>query len=170
MHLYQIDPSLLSLEAEPEKLSMKCPFCGASDSRVIDTRQAENGIRRRRECESCRERFTTYEQVTGITLLVAKSDGRREEFDRQKLLTGVRKACAKRPIPNEDIENLVCGIEDCLLNSGRTEFSSKEIGQMTLEKLRDLDEVAYIRFASVYLAFQDLESMKSEVERLLEQR
>lgn len=149
---------------------MKCPFCKASDSRVVDTRQVESGVRRRRECITCHERFTTYEQIAGITPLVIKSDGRREEFDRQKLLIGVRKACAKRPIPSEDIENLIAGVEDGLLNSGRTEISSKEIGQMTLEKLRDLDEVAYIRFASVYLAFADLESMKQEVERLLEYR
>ena len=149
---------------------MRCPFCKARDSRVIDTRQVENGIRRRRECITCRERFTTYEQMAGIVPLVIKSDGRREEFDRQKVLIGVRKACAKRPIPSEDIENLIAGVEDCLLNSGRTEISSKEIGQMTLENLRDLDEVAYIRFASVYLAFADLESMKQEVERLLEYR
>ena len=149
---------------------MKCPFCKASDSRVVDTRQVESGVRRRRECITCHERFTTYEQIAGITPLVIKSDGRREEFDRQKLLVGVRKACAKRPIPSEDIENLIAGVEDGFLNSGRTEISSKEIGQMTLEKLRDLDEVAYIRFASVYLAFADLESMKQEVERLLEYR
>ena len=149
---------------------MKCPFCKASDSRVVDTRQVESGVRRRRECITCHERFTTYEQIAGITPLVIKSDGRREEFDRQKLLIGVRKACAKRPIPSEDIENLIAGVEDDFLNSGRTEISSKEIGQMTLEKLRDLDEVAYIRFASVYLAFADLESMKQEVERLLEYR
>ena len=149
---------------------MKCPFCKASDSRVVDTRQVEGGVRRRRECITCHERFTTYEQIAGSTPLVIKSDGRREEFDRQKLLSGVRKSCAKRPIASEDIENLISGVEDCLLNSGRTEVSSKEIGQMTLEKLRDLDEVAYIRFASVYLAFADLESMKQEVERLLEYR
>jgi len=147
---------------------MRCPFCKAGDSRVIDTRQVESGVRRRRECITCHERFTTYEQIAGIIPLVIKSDGRREEFDRQKLLVGVRKACAKRPIPSEEIETLVAGVEDCLLNSGRTEISSKEIGQLTLEKLRDLDKVAYIRFASVYLAFTDLESMKQEVERLLE--
>ena len=137
---------------------------------MIDTRQVENGIRRRRECIVCRERFTTYEQMAGTVPLVVKSDDRREEFDRQKLLIGVRKACTKRPIPSETIEGLVVGIEDCLVNSGRTEVSSKEIGQMTLERLRNLDEVAYLRFASVYLAFADLESMKKEMERLLENR
>jgi transcriptional repressor NrdR len=149
---------------------MRCPFCEAMDSRVVDTRPVDAGIRRRRECSICQRRFTTYEQVTGITPLVVKSDGRREEFDRQKLLSGVRKACAKRPIPGEDIEDLVTHIEDDLLGSGRTEISSKEIGEMTLERLRDLDEVAYIRFASVYLAFKDLDSMKKEVEKLLERR
>lgn len=149
---------------------MKCPFCDADDSRVVDTRQVEAGIRRRRECNTCGKRFTTYEHVTGITPLVVKSDGRREEFDRQKLLVGVRKACAKRPIPAEAIENLVAHIEDTALGSGRAEISSKEIGQMALEGLRHLDEVAYIRFASVYLDFKDLESMKREVEKLLEHR
>jgi len=149
---------------------MNCPFCEAGDSHVLDTRQVEGGIRRRRECNTCHKRFTTYEQVTGITPLVVKSDGRREEFDRQKLLAGVRKACAKRPIPSEDIENLVAHIEDMVLGSGRSEISSKEIGQMALEGLRNLDEVAYIRFASVYLDFKDLESMKREVEKLLERR
>jgi len=147
---------------------MQCPHCGTSDSRVIDTRQVENGIRRRRECVACHERFTTYEQAASGIPLVVKSDGRREEYDRQKLLAGVRKACAKRPIPSEAIENLVSQVEAPLLNSGRVEIRSKDIGQMTLEKLRDLDEVAYIRFASVYLPFGDLESMKKEVDRLLE--
>jgi transcriptional repressor NrdR len=147
---------------------MKCPVCKSSDSRVVDTRQGESTIRRRRECTACHNRFTTYEQIAEIIPLVVKSDGRREEFDRQKLLIGVRKACTKRPISSEDIENLVTGIEGYLLSSGKTEVNSKELGQMALERLRNLDEVAYIRFASVYLAFDDLESMKKEVERLLE--
>ena len=148
---------------------MKCPYCGASDSRVIDSRPVDEGIRRRRECIACQKRFTTYEQVAGGLPLVVKSDGRREEYDRQKLLAGVRKACTKRPIPAEAIENLVSQVEDELLNSGRAEVKSDAIGQLTLEKLRDLDKVAYIRFASVYLRMSDLESLKKEVDRLLEQ-
>ena len=137
---------------------------------MVDTRQAGNGIRRRRECTACRQRFTTYEQTASNMPLVIKSDGRREEFDRQKLLIGVRKACAKRPISGEDIENVVSSVEDYFLNCGRMESPSKEIGQMTLEKLRELDEVAYIRFASVYLRMGDLESIRREVDRLLERR
>lgn len=148
---------------------MKCPYCGTEESRVLDTRPADNGIRRRRECDGCHQRFTTYEQPASGLPLVVKSDGRREEYDRQKLLSGVRKACVKRPIPAETIENLVSQVEDELVNSGRMEVKSKDIGQLTLEKLRDLDKVAYIRFASVYLRMDDLESIKKEVERLLDQ-
>jgi len=148
---------------------MKCPYCGADDSRVVDTRPVDNGIRRRRECVDCSRRFTTYEQPASGLPLVVKSDGRREEYDRQKLLNGVRKACVKRPISAESIENVVSQVEDELLSSSRTEVKSKDIGQLTLEKLRDLDKVAYIRFASVYLRLDDLESIKKEVDRLLDQ-
>jgi transcriptional repressor NrdR len=148
---------------------MKCPHCGTEESRVLDTRPIDNGIRRRRECEGCHRRFTTYEQPASRLPLVVKSDGRREEFDRPKLLSGVRKACVKRPISAEAIENLVSQVEDELLNSGRMEVKSKDVGQLTLEKLRDLDKVAYVRFASVYLRMDDLESIKKEVERLLDQ-
>jgi transcriptional repressor NrdR len=148
---------------------MKCPYCGIEGSRVVDTRPVDDGIRRRRECDGCHQRFTTYEQAASGLPMVVKSDGRREEYDRQKLLNGVRKACVKRPIPGEAIENVVSQVEDQLLNSGRTEVKSKDIGQLTLEKLRDLDKVAYIRFASVYLRMDDLESIKKEVERLLDQ-
>jgi len=145
---------------------MKCPFCQASDSRVIDTRQVGSGIRRRRVCEACSGRFTTYEQIASGHPLVVKSDGRREEFDRLKLLAGIRKACTKRPIPSEAIENMVTGIEDQLVNSGRMEVKSRDIGQMAMEKLREVDKVAYIRFASVYLPLGDLDSIRKELEGL----
>jgi transcriptional repressor NrdR len=155
------------MENEPE---MKCPYCGTADSRVVDTRPVEAGIRRRRECVACDRRFTTYEQVARSMPMVVKSDGRREEYDHQKLLIGVRKACIKRPIPSEAVENVVSQVEDELINSGRAEIRSHDIGNMTLERLRDLDEVAYIRFASVYLPLGDLESIKKEVDKLLENR
>jgi transcriptional repressor NrdR len=147
---------------------MKCPLCGTGDSRVIDTRPVGGGVRRRRLCEACQQRFTTYEQVASGYPIVVKSDGRREEFDRQKLLAGIRKACAKRPIPSEAVEALVAGLEDQLVRSGRMEIKSREIGQLALEKLRELDKVAYIRFASVYLPLGDLESLRKEVEELLQ--
>lgn len=147
---------------------MKCPYCGAGDSRVVDTRPVESGIRRRRECTECERRFTTYEQVARCMPMVVKSDGRREDYDHQKLLIGVRKACIKRPIPSEAVENVVSQVEDELMSYSRVEVSSRDIGNMTLEKLRELDGVAYIRFASVYLPLGDLESIKNEVDKLLE--
>jgi len=147
---------------------MQCPYCGQSDSRVVDTREAPNGIRRRRECLACHQRFTTYESVAVHTLQVVKRDGRREDYDREKLLAGVRKACTKRPIPSEAIVNLVDQVEANLLEGGRLEVSSERVGQLVMEKLRDLDHVAYIRFASVYLPFTDLASLRNEIDELLE--
>ncbi len=148
---------------------MPCPFCGADDSRVIDTRQVGDAIRRRRECQRCHQRFTTYERVAKINLLVVKRDGRREEFDRQKLFEGLRKACAKRPIPTEALNQLCDQVETQLFSLGQSEVPSRAIGEMVVEKLRDLDKVAYVRFASVYRSFTDLEDMKREVDGLLEQ-
>jgi transcriptional repressor NrdR len=147
---------------------MQCPYCGQNDSRVVDTRETATGIRRRRECLACQQRFTTYESVAVHTLQVVKRDGRREDYDREKLLSGVRKACTKRPIPSEAVLNLVNQVEAALLESGRLEVSSERIGQLVMEKLRDLDHVAYIRFASVYLPFADLASLRSEIDGLLE--
>jgi transcriptional repressor NrdR len=149
---------------------VKCPHCGKADSRVIDTRAVDSGIRRRRRCQACGQRFTTYEQWASNDPLVVKDDGRREEFDRNKLLAGVRKACAKRPIASEDIERLVDQVECQVYALGRTEVKSKIIGEMVLAKLKHLDEIAYIRFASVYLPLADLESIKREVDRLLKRR
>jgi transcriptional repressor NrdR len=148
---------------------MKCPYCQGNHTRVIDTREAGEGVRRRRECKGCRKRFTTYEHVAPSNPMVVKRDGRREEFDRAKLLAGVRKACAKRPIAVEEVERLVNGVEARVLARKRGEVKSRAIGDMVMEKLKELDEVAYIRFASVYLPLDDLGAMKREVDRLLEQ-
>lgn len=147
---------------------MKCPFCGATDSRVIDTREVGEAIRRRRECQQCAQRYTTYEQVARVTLLVVKRDGRRESFDRQKLFEGIWKACAKRPVSSDDVERLVADIENQLYSLGQAEVNSASIGEMVMRRLKALDEVAYVRFASVYRSFADLETLKREVDTLLE--
>ena len=149
---------------------MKCPFCSSPDSRVIDTRSAEGGIRRRRECQDCGRRFTTYERVAPLRLMVIKRDGRREPFDRDKILFGIQVACAKRPIPTEAIEVLVSGIESELYHRGSREVTSREIGEMVMRNLRQLDEVAYIRFATIYRQFADVEDLADEIESLLERR
>lgn len=146
---------------------MLCPFCGADDSRVIDTRPVGDGIRRRRECQRCHQRFKTYEHVAKASLLVVKRDGRREEFDRQKLYEGLRKACAKRPISTETLNDVVDQVESRLYSLGQNEVPSRVIGELVMEKLKDLDGVAYVRFASVYRSFTDLEEMKREVDGLL---
>ena len=149
---------------------MKCPFCASTDSRVIDTRSAEGGIRRRRECQDCERRFTTYERVAPLRLMVIKQDGRREPFDRDKILGGIQIACAKRPINTESIEELVSGIESELYHRGSREVTSREIGEMVMQNLRRLDEVAYIRFATIYRKFADVEDLADEIEALLERR
>jgi transcriptional repressor NrdR len=149
---------------------MKCPFCASTDTRVIDTRSAEGGIRRRRECEDCQRRFTTYERVAPLRLMVAKRDGRREPFDRNKIVGGVQIACSKRPVTTEDVEELVSGIERELYHRGSREVTSREIGEMVMRNLRKLDEVAYIRFATIYRRFADVEDLADEIEVLLERR
>ncbi|MFC2029307.1 transcriptional regulator NrdR [Chloroflexota bacterium] len=149
---------------------MKCPFCASGNSRVIDTRSAEGGIRRRRECEDCDRRFTTYERVAPLRLMVVKRDGRREPFDRDKILDGIQIACAKRPIGTGSIEELVSGIESELYHRGSREVTSREIGEMVMQNLRRLDEVAYIRFGTIYRRFADVEDLADEIEGLLERR
>ena len=149
---------------------MKCPFCASTDSRVIDTRSAEGGIRRRRECQDCGRRFTTYERVAPLRLRVIKQDGRREPFDREKILGGIQIACAKRPIDTASIEELVSGIESELYHRGSREVTSREIGEMVMQNLRRLDEVAYIRFATIYRRFADVEDLADEIEALQERR
>ncbi len=149
---------------------MKCPFCASTESRVIDTRSAEGGIRRRRECQDCGRRFTTYERVAPLRLMVIKQDGRREPFARDKILGGIQIACAKRPIDTESIEELVSGIESELYHRGSREVTSREIGEMVMRNLRELDEVAYIRFATIYRRFADVEDLADEIESLQERR
>ena len=134
---------------------MKCPYCDASETRVTDSRDAENGIRRRRECLSCERRFTTHEQVQLPALLVEKRDGRRQEFDREKLLAGVNMACTRRPIPRRDVDRLADDIETELQRLGSGIVKSRDLGLMVLARLRTLDEVAYLRYASVYYDFQN---------------
>ena len=147
---------------------MFCPFCNNDNSKVIDSRDSGDSIRRRRECLRCGLRFTTYERVQTRALLVAKRDGRREEFDREKLWASVKSACAKRPLPIGSIEKIIDEIETQLSNAGRAEIPSRSIGELVMERLRDLERVAYIRFASVYRDFRDIESFKEEVEALLD--
>jgi transcriptional repressor NrdR len=147
---------------------MKCPYCGKKSTRVIDTREVGEGIRRRRECRSCEQRYTTYERVATTSLLVVKRDGRREPFDSQKLLNGILRACAKRPLPTETLEQMVKDIERALYELGRAEVGSEIIGKMVMEHLRDLDDVAYVRFASVYRRFRDVDSLAEEIEEFKE--
>ena len=149
---------------------MKCPYCGSPDSHVIDTRSSGERIRRRRECMGCDKRYTTYERVVLSNPIVVKRDGRREEFDPDKLAVGVRKACAKRPVSMEDLEKLVDQVESEVQRMGKAEVPSRVIGDLVMERLRELDELAYILFASVYLPLTDLESMQTELDRLLDRR
>lgn len=148
---------------------MQCPYCGQPDSRVVDTRAASDSIRRRRECQSCRKRFTTYEQISEA-LLIVKRDGRREPFDRHKLLQGIRIACAKRPIAMADIDRIVDQIEEHLFGLGKAEVRSEVIGEMILEKLKPLDPLAYIRYAIVYMEMDDVATLQQELERLMTER
>lgn len=145
---------------------MQCPHCTLTRHRVIDTRDTGETIRRRRQCESCGQRFTTYERVAA-SLLVAKSDGSREPFDRQKLLSGIQTALVKRPISRQTIEEIVSKIEESIHKVGRTELTSKMLGSMVLDHLATVDEVAYIRFASVYLDMSDLAEVRTEIDRLM---
>ena len=147
---------------------MHCPFCTNDDSKVIDSRDTGESIRRRRECLRCGLRFTTYERVQTRSLLIIKRDGRREEFNRDKLWSSLTTACAKRPLPIGSIEKVIDEIETQLSNLGRAEIPSKTIGEMVMDRLKGLDRVAYIRFASVYRDFRDIESFKEEIEALLE--
>ncbi len=145
---------------------MICPYCGHYDSKVIDSREVNDGIRRRRQCLRCDERFTTYERLQPASLFVIKKDERREEFHREKILTGVRKACDKRPLPSGTVENIVDDIEAELYQLGKTEIPTKYIGDMVMARLKSLDHIAYIRFASVYREFADITTLKEEVDTL----
>jgi transcriptional repressor NrdR len=145
---------------------MKCPYCNHPRHKVIDTRVAGDAIRRRRRCENCGERFTTYEHIAANTLVV-KSDGRREPFDRQKLLAGIQIAAVKRPISSDTLDQMVAQIVDEIQGMGRAEVPSKTIGTLVLDRLAEIDQVAYIRFASVYLEMSDLTEVNSEIDRLM---
>jgi len=145
---------------------MHCPFCGHPHSKVTDSRVVESGIRRRRECQSCKLRFTTYERVQAAPLMVSKQDNRREEFNREKLISGIRKACTKRPVASRTVDKLVEDIEAELQHMGNAEVSTTVLGTMVMDRLRKLDRVAYIRYASVYRAFQDIESFEEAVRDL----
>jgi transcriptional repressor NrdR len=149
---------------------MKCPYCGNDEDKVIDSRPTDDGlaIRRRRECLSCSERYTTYEKVENLPLIVIKKDGIREPFDRNKLLTGIMKACEKRPVSTEQIEEMVNSIEGQMQNTLKREVLSKELGEMVMERLKVIDEVAYVRFASVYRQFKDVNSFFKELSELLQ--
>ncbi len=148
---------------------MKCPYCGYEESKVVDSRPADEGesIRRRRECLSCGKRFTTYENVESLPLVVIKRDGRRETFDRNKMLNGMLKACEKRPISLSDLDKCVDEIEMTIQNTLKREISTIDIGELVMNHLRELDEVAYVRFASVYRQFKDINSFMSELNKLL---
>lgn len=145
---------------------MFCPHCGSDQHKVIDTRTVADTIRRRRRCINCDQRFTTYEHVAP-SLLVSKSDGRREPFDRQKLLAGIRIAAAKRPISSNTIESVATQIEDALHSLNRSEVKSDVIGNLVLDHLAGIDQIAYIRFASVYLELDDLSAVRTEIDRLI---
>ena len=149
---------------------MRCPFCQNMDDRVIDSRLSKDGdmIRRRRECSHCQRRFTTYERVEETLPLVIKKDGRRETFDRGKILAGLQRACEKRPISVEVLEKLIDRIEQRLQDAGEREVHSREIGEQIMQELQNLDEVAYVRFASVYRSFKDVNEFMNEVKELLE--
>ena len=147
---------------------MKCPNCAHLDSKVVDSRDTETGaIRRRRECLGCQKRFTTYERVEAVPLLVVKKDGRREEFDRHKLISGLQAATKKRPVSRDALEQLVDDVENALRTRGATETPSPEIGEEVMARLRDLDEISYIRFASVYRQFKDVNDVRGVMEELL---
>ena len=148
---------------------MHCPYCAFSDSKVTDSRVVENGIRRRRECQRCGLRFTTYERIQATALMVSKHDGRREEFNREKLIVGIRKACTKRPISSRTIEKMVEDVEAELQHLGQVDVPTSILGSMVMERLMKLDRVAYIRFASIYQDFQQIESFEHAVQDLREE-
>lgn len=151
---------------------MTCPFCGHKEDKVIDSRESKEGdvIRRRRQCLGCERRFTTYERSDEIPYMVIKKDGRREKFDRQKVLGGLLKACEKRPVPMSRLAEIVDEVEARLADSAEREMSTTEVGEMLMERLRNLDKIAYVRFASVYRDFQDIEAFLNELKHLVMQK
>ena len=153
----------------PGPIPMKCPFCGHSESKVVDSRESQEAqsIRRRRECLSCERRFTTYERVDEIPYMVIKKDGRREKFDRQKVLAGLLRACEKRPVSTSRLEEIANEVEVRVADAPDREIPSQQIGELLMSRLRELDKVAYVRFASVYLDFKDIKEFMDELKELL---
>lgn len=151
---------------------MRCPYCAHPESKVVDSRPADEGasIRRRRECLACHRRFTTYETIESMPVVVIKKDGSRQSFDRSKVLSGVIRACEKRPVPLDVQEKIVSEVEQALQNEMDREIPSARIGELVMDKLKDVDEVAYVRFASVYRQFKDVDSFMREITKLLESR
>lgn len=151
---------------------MKCPFCSNLDDKVIDSREARTGdlIRRRRECLKCERRFTTYERIDEIPYMVIKKDGRRERFDRQKILQGLLKACEKRPVPTGKLEAMVDEVERAVQEAKERELTTTELGELLMARLKKIDKVAYVRFASVYLDFKDVKEFMTELKGLLKDR
>ena len=151
---------------------MKCPYCGFMENKVVDSRPADDGssIRRRRECLSCSRRFTTYETVERLVLMVVKKDGSRQSFDRQKILSGMLRACEKRPVETATLERVAAEIEQDLQNTMEREIPSADIGEKVMARLRDLDQVAYVRFASVYRQFKDIDTFMEELNKLLAEK
>ena len=148
---------------------MKCPYCGFTQDRVVDSRESKeaDSIRRRRECEKCGKRFTTYERIDEIPYMVVKKDGRREKFERQKVFSGLLRACEKRPVSASQLEQIVNETESFIIDSPERERTTSEVGELIMRQLKTLDTVAYIRFASVYLDFKDVREFKAELEELL---
>jgi len=151
---------------------VKCPYCSFIEDKVIDSRPTDEGsaIRRRRECSNCLKRFTTYEKVESLPLMVIKKDKTRQSFDRDKLLNGILRACEKRPVSIEDLEKLVNEVESQIYNSLQREITSQAVGEMVMQRLKDMDEVAYVRFASVYRQFRDLNTFMDELHKLLKEK
>ena len=149
---------------------MKCPYCGYQESKVVDSRHSDDGvsIRRRRECLKCQKRFTTFEPIESVSFVVVKKDKTRESFDRMKLLNGLVRACEKRPVTMSQLENAVSDIEQSLQATMKNEISTTEIGELVMDKLKELDEVAYVRFASVYRQFKDITTFRDELNKLLD--
>ena len=151
---------------------MKCPYCGYQESKVVDSRHSDDGvsIRRRRECLSCQKRFTTYETVESLPIVVVKKDNSRQAFDRNKILNGMVRACEKRPVSMADLEAATMEIEQIIQNSLEREGSTEKIGELVMERLKPLDEVSYVRFASVYRQFKDINSFMHELNKILEEK
>lgn len=151
---------------------MKCPYCGYAESKVVDSRPTDEGstIRRRRECIDCKGRFTTYEKIEETPIMVVKKDGNRQAFDRNKIINGMIKSCEKRPVSRDEIEKATNNIEKSVQNTLKKEITSEELGRMVMKELKDLDEVSYVRFASVYRQFKDVQSFFNELEEIMNQK